>query len=75
MYDCNETPDSSGRACDPCRGQPSSYGGFASASSDDDTIGFSGEYMEPGELSGRQCARARAHAAAACSHRSAHRAA
>nr|XP_021190750.2 FERM, ARHGEF and pleckstrin domain-containing protein 1 isoform X3 [Helicoverpa armigera] len=57
------------RASDPCRGQSSSYGGFASASSDDDTIGFSGEYMEPGEFVPCGWARPRAHSAAACAPR------
>ncbi|XP_060810100.1 FERM, ARHGEF and pleckstrin domain-containing protein 1-like isoform X5 [Amyelois transitella] len=61
---CHHEGQGSARACDPCRGQSSSYTGFASASSDDDTIGFSGEYMEPAELGG-SWSRARAHSAAA----------
>ncbi|XP_061709059.1 FERM, ARHGEF and pleckstrin domain-containing protein 1 isoform X7 [Cydia pomonella] len=54
------------RTSDPCRGQSSSYGGFASASSDDDTVGFSGEYMEPGEFVSREWSRTRTHSATSC---------
>ncbi|XP_063372954.1 FERM, ARHGEF and pleckstrin domain-containing protein 1 isoform X4 [Cydia amplana] len=54
------------RTSDPCRGQSSSYGGFASASSDDDTVGFSGEYMEPSEFVSREWSRTRTHSATSC---------
>ncbi|XP_072935594.1 FERM, ARHGEF and pleckstrin domain-containing protein 1 isoform X2 [Epargyreus clarus] len=59
---CRHEGQGGSRSSDPCRGQSSSYGGFASASSDDDTIGFSGEYVD-GECP-RQWSRARTHSAA-----------
>ncbi|XP_061382709.1 FERM, ARHGEF and pleckstrin domain-containing protein 1 isoform X4 [Danaus plexippus] len=50
------------RSSDPCRGQSSSYGGFASASSDDDAVDIPGEYLDGG--CGGRWSRARTHSTA-----------
>ncbi|XP_063394450.1 FERM, ARHGEF and pleckstrin domain-containing protein 1 isoform X6 [Cydia fagiglandana] len=63
---CRHEGQGGSRTSDTCRGQSSSYGGFASASSDDDTVGFSGEYMEPGEFVSREWSRTRTHSATSC---------